>query len=109
MGMNSKLKVALVHDQLNQAGGAERVLYALTKLFPAAPVYTLIYDKKRLKGFEKTKVKTSFIQKLPFGLSHFKWYLPLLPAAVEDLDLNKYDLVISSSSALIKGIITSPQ
>lgn len=105
----SNLKVAIVHDQLNQAGGAERVLFAIAKLFPKAPIYTLIYDKKRLKGFEQIKIKTSLIQNLPFGKSHFKWYLPLMPTAVENLDLSGYDLVISSSSALIKGVITGPK
>lgn len=105
----SHLKVALVHDQLNQAGGAERVLLVLASLFPKAPIYTLIYDKNRLKGFESFDVRTSIIQKMPFGISGFKWYLPYMPAAVEALDLSDYDLVISSSSALIKGVITGPQ
>ena len=100
--MKSGLKIALVHDQLNQAGGAERVLFALTKLFPKAPIYTLLYDKKRLKGFENSKIKTSFIQSLPFSTSLFKWYLPFMPAAVENLNLKGFDIVISSSSALIK-------
>lgn len=105
----SNLKIALVHDQLNQAGGAERVLFALHKIFPKAPIYTLIYEPKKLSGFENAKVKTSFIQNLPFGKKHFKWYLPLMPSAVENLNLSGYDLVISSSSALIKGVITGPK
>ncbi|MCC6639450.1 glycosyltransferase [Candidatus Falkowbacteria bacterium] len=107
--MKTDLKVALVHDQLNQAGGAERVLLALTHLFPQAPIYTLLYDKERLGGFEDKKVVPSFIQKLPFAKTLFKWYLPFMPSAVEALDLTGYDLVISSSSALIKGVITGPE
>ncbi len=107
--MQHPLKVALVHDQLNQAGGAERVLLALAALFPDAPIYTLIYDQDRLKGFENRRVIPSFIQNMPLGKRKFKWYLPMMPAAVEALDLSGYDLVISSSSALIKGIITGPQ
>ena len=56
-----KLKVALVHDQLNQAGGAERVLLTLSHIFPEAPIYTLIYDEDRLKGFEDKKIIPSII------------------------------------------------
>lgn len=102
------MKVALLHDYLNQAGGAERVLFALTELFPDAPIYTLIYDKKRLAGFEDKKIKTSFLQKLPFAATKIKYYLPIMPIAVEQLNLGDYDLVISSTSALIKGVITPP-
>jgi len=102
------LKVALVHDQLNQAGGAERVLFVLSRMFPKAPIYTLIYDKNRLSGFEDRKVIPSIIQKMPGGVRKFKWYLPMMPAAVEALNLSGYDVVISSSSAMIKGIITGP-
>ncbi len=102
------MKVALLHDYLNQAGGAERVLLALTELFPEAPIYTLIYDKKRLAGFENKKINTSFLQKLPFATSKIKYYLPIMPVAVEQLNLGDYDLVISSTSALIKGVITPP-
>jgi len=103
------MKIALLHDYLNQAGGAERVLLALAHLFPQAPIYTLIHDKKRLRGFENKDIRTSFLQKLPFSASKTRWYLPLMPSAVEQLDLSDYDLVISSTSALIKGVITHPQ
>lgn len=106
--MSKPLKVALLHDHLNQAGGAERVLYALKNLFPDAPIYTVFYDKKRLKGFEKFDVRTTFIQKIPGGVRHFKWFLPIMPAAIEQFDLSKFDVVISSCSALIKGAITGP-
>jgi glycosyltransferase involved in cell wall biosynthesis len=102
------MKVALLHDYLNQAGGAERVLLALAALFPDAPIYTLIHDKKRLNGFDHKDIRTSFLQKMPFSSSKIRWYLPLMPTAVEQLDLSPYDVVISSSSALIKGVITHP-
>jgi glycosyltransferase involved in cell wall biosynthesis len=102
------MKVALLHDYLNQAGGAERVLLALTKLYPEAPIYTLIHDSKRLSGFEDKDIRTSFLQKMPWAGSKIRWYLPLMPVAVEQLDLSDYDVVISSSSALIKGVITHP-
>ncbi len=103
------MKVALLHDYLNQAGGAERVLLALAELFPEAPIYTLIHDKKRLTGFEDKNIKTTFLQKMPLSSSHIRWYLPLMPSAVEQIDLSEYDVVISSTSALIKGAITHPK
>lgn len=103
------MKVALLHDYLNQAGGAERVLLALTKLYPEAPIFTLVHDAKHLSGFNDKVIKTSFLQKMPGSQSHIRWYLPLMPTAVEQLNLNDFDVVISSSSALIKGVITQPQ
>lgn len=103
------MRVALLHDYLNQAGGAERVLLALSKLYPEAPIFTLVHDAKHLNGFEDKNIKTSFLQKMPFAKSHIRWYLPLMPTAVEELNLSDYDVVISSSSALIKGAITHPQ
>jgi len=102
------MKVALLHDYLNQAGGAERVLLALAELFPNAPIYTLVHDKKRLTGFDDKDIRTSFLQKIPFAKSRIRWFLPFMPTAVEELDLSDYDVVISSSSALIKGAITHP-
>jgi len=103
------MKVALLHDYLNQAGGAERVLLALAELYPDAPIYTLIHDKKRLTGFENRDIRTSFLQKMPFASSKIRWYLPLMPVAIEQINLSDYDVVISSTSALIKGVITHPK
>ncbi|MBU1148875.1 glycosyltransferase, partial [Patescibacteria group bacterium] len=103
------MKVALLHDHLNQLGGAEKVLQAFTQIYPGAPVYTLVHDPKSTKGFFKNlDVKTSFIERLPGGRRHFKWYLPLMPMAVESFDLSDYDLVLSDCSAMIKGVITRP-
>jgi len=103
------MKVALLHDYLNQAGGAERVLLALSELYPDAPIFTLIHDKKRLTGFESKDIRTSFLQKMPFASSKIRWYLPLMPVAIEQINLSDYDVVISSTSALIKGVITHPK
>lgn len=103
------MKIALVHDHLNQYGGAERVLLALSEIFPEAPIYTLIYDEKKLGELFKGKdIRTSFIQRAPFniGKRFFKFFLPLMPQAVETFDLDEFDLVISSSSAFCKGVIT---
>lgn len=104
------MKIALVHDHLNQNGGAEKVLLALHEIFPRAPVYTITYDKEETKGiFDDIDVRTSFIQKLPFGIKKYKWFLPLMPAAFEQFDLSKYDIVISDSYAYSKGVITKPE
>ena len=104
------MKVALVHDYLNQMGGAERVVLALHELFPDAPLYTSIYDPKRVDpAFQKMDIRTSFMQKLPFVMKHHQPYLPFYPSAMEGLDLRGYDLVLSSSSAFGKGVIVKPE
>ncbi len=104
------MKVALVHDYLNQMGGAERVVLAFHELFPDAPLYTSIYDPQRVDpAFKSMDIRTSFMQKLPLVTKHHQPYLPLYPFAMEKLDLRGYDLVLSSSSAFAKGIITRPE
>src|SRR5437588_3223720 len=104
------MKVALVHDYLNQMGGAERVVIALHEIFPDAPIYTSIYDPARVDpAFQKMDIRTSFMQKLPMVTKHHQPYLPLYPFAMEKLDLRGYDLVLSSSSAFGKGVITRPE
>ena len=104
------MKVALVHDHLIQNGGAERVLSALQAMWPEAPTYTLAYHKARMAPeFGHRDIRTSFLQRLPGGLRHMRWYLPLMPTATESYDLSQYDVIISSSSAFAKGVITSPR
>ena len=104
------MKVALVHDYLNQMGGAERVVMALHDLFPDAPIYTSIYDPQRVDpAFQKMDIRTSFMQKLPMVTKHHQPYLPFYPFAMEKLDLRGYDLVLSSSSAFGKGVLTRPE
>jgi len=103
------MRVALVHDYLVQYGGAERVLEVLAEMFPQAPIYTLIYDPEQLYGaFSDKKIRTSFLQSLPFAKTNHRLFPALMPLAVEDLDLTAYDLVISSSNSYTKGVITSP-
>lgn len=103
------MKVALAHDHLNQIGGAERVLSEFHSLYPAAPVYTLLYDQAAVGSFfSGWDIRNSFIASLPGGARYFKWYLWLMPTAVEQLDLSAYDVVISSASALIKGLVVKP-
>ncbi len=104
------MQVALVHDYLNQMGGAERVVLALHEIFPDAPLYTSIYDPKCVDtAFQKIDVRTTFMQKLPLVKKHHQPFLPLYPFAMERLDLRGYDLVLSSSSAFGKGVITRPE
>jgi glycosyltransferase involved in cell wall biosynthesis len=104
------MKVALVHDYLNQMGGAERVVLALHEIFPDAPIYTSIYDPKRVDtAFESIDIRTSFMQKLPLVKKHHQPFLPIYPFAMERLDLRGYDLVLSSSSAFGKGVVTRPE
>ena len=101
------MKVALVHDYLNQMGGAERVVLAFHELFPDAPLYTSIYDPRRVDAaFQQIDIRTSFMQRLPFVKKHHQPFLPLYPFAMERLDLRGYDLILSSSSAFGKGVIT---
>jgi len=103
--------VALVHDFLNQHGGAERVLLALHEIFTEAPIYTLLYDPQKMRGkFKDADVRPSFLQKFPkFLKKRHKWLLPLMPTAPETFNLRDFDLVISSSSAFAKGIIVKPK
>jgi glycosyltransferase involved in cell wall biosynthesis len=103
------MRVALIHDHLAQDGGAEKVLKVFADMFPEAPIYTLLYEKKHAdKYFKNRRIETSIIQRLPGGVKHYQWYLPFMPMAVEFYDLKDYDLVISDASAFAKGVITSP-
>ncbi|MCB1080341.1 MAG: glycosyltransferase family 4 protein [Chlamydiia bacterium] len=101
------MKVALIHDWLTTVGGAEKVLESLAKTFPS-DLYTLVKDTKKLRGtpFEGMQVKTSFIQKLPRARKKYRSYLPFFPIAIEQFDLSGYDLVISSSHSIAKGVLT---
>ena len=99
----------MVHDHLNQAGGAEKVLLNFQKIYPASPIYTLLYDRRFVPTeFQNLDIRTSFIQKFPLARKKFKWYLMLMPAAFEQFDLFKYDVVLSSASAFAKGVLTRP-
>lgn len=103
------MKIALVHDYLVQYGGAERVLECFTELFPKAPIYTLVYNKRFMHGvFEDRNIKTSFIQKIPFAKQHHRIFPQLMPMAIEQFDFSNYDIVLSDSASYAKGIITGP-
>lgn len=104
------MKIAFVHDWLVTYAGAERVLEQMLNCFPEADLFSTVeFLKDNEKDFIKNKkVKTSFIQKLPFAKKKYRNYLPLMPLALEQLDLSGYDLIISSSHAVAKGIISGP-
>lgn len=104
------LKVAIVHDWLYTLGGAEKVLASLLKCYPSADVFCLFdflegADRDLLKN---SKVKTSFLQKMPFARTRHRHYLALMPLAIEQFDLGDYDLILSSSYAVAKGVLTGP-
>ncbi len=103
------MKTALVYDWLVTMGGGEKTLCAIQEAYPA-PIHTLVHDPKRLKGtpFDGREVHTSFIQKLPFAKRLYRNYLPFFPLAIEQFDLSAYELVISTSHAVSKGVMTNP-
>lgn len=103
------MKVALVYDKLTTMGGAERILLALSEIFPDAPLFTSVYDEKNAYFAKVFKVKTSFLQKIPFAKHHQEYFNFLFPLAFESFSFDKYDMVISVTSAQAKGIITKPQ
>jgi len=105
------MKVAIVHDWLVTNAGAEKVLRSIVNIYPDAEIFSLV-DFLSLEErdiiIDGKKVHTSFIQKLPYAKKHFRNYLPLFPKAIESFDLSAYDLIISSSWAVAKGVKKSP-
>lgn len=104
------MRVAIVHDWLVTYAGAERVLEEMVNCFPDADLYSMVdfLSEDQRKFIQDKPVKTSFVQNLPLARKKYRGYLPFMPLAVEQFDLSKYDLVISSSHAVAKGVITGP-
>jgi glycosyltransferase involved in cell wall biosynthesis len=104
------MKVAIVHDWLVTYAGAERVLEQMLQVYPDADLFSLIdFLPPAERGFLNGRpVKTSFVQHLPFARGRYRQYLPLFPFAIEQFDLSAYDLVLSSSYAVAKGVLTGP-
>ncbi len=102
------LRVALVHDFLVQIGGAEKVLEAISEIFPEAPIYTMLYDKEKLgQMFAKRDIRSSYLQNFPrFLRRRYQWLAPFFPVIPETFNLRDFDLIISSSGAWSKGIVT---
>ncbi len=103
------MKVAIIHDWLVTYAGAERALEQILQLYPEAELYSLInFLPADKRDFILNKdVQTSFIQKLPFASKKYRNYLPLMPLAIEQFDLSGFDLIISSSHAVAKGVLTN--
>ena len=99
------MNVALVHDWLTGMRGGERCLEVLCELFPDAPIFTLLHRSGTVSpAIEKHRIHTSFLQHLPFSHSHYRNYLPLFPRAIESFRLSGFDLILSSSHCVAKGI-----
>ncbi len=106
----ARLRVAIVHDWLVVYAGAERVLEQMLNVFPQADLFAVVdfLDDDKRQFIRNRPVTTTFIQRLPGAQKRYRHYLPLMPLAIEQLDLSGYDLVISSSAAVAKGVITGP-
>jgi glycosyltransferase involved in cell wall biosynthesis len=103
------MRVAIVTDWMSNVGGGGRVLVELHRMFPEAPIYTTIRDPDTLPDeMLSWDVRTSFLQRVPFAVKRYQAFLPLMPLAFEQFDMRGYDLVISTSSACAKGVITRP-
>ena len=99
------MRVAILHDYLNQFGGAERVLIALLEIFPKADIYTLLYDKKKARGFFEENIKKTSILDNPLVRRRHRAFIPLMPLATRFLrSSEKYDLIISSTAGYAKGV-----
>lgn len=104
-----RLKVALVHDWLNQVGGAERVLETLVDMYPGAPIYTSIYWPQAMPaGYREWDIRTAWLDRLPLVHRRHQMFLPLYPFAFESFDLSGYDVVLSNKSGFCHGVLTGP-
>src|SRR4028118_208781 len=102
------MKIALVHDFLTQSGGAERVFELLCKHYPNADVFTSIYDPEQSIDLGERLVRTTVLQKLPGAAKYFRMLAPLYFPAFRALDLQDYDLIISSTSSFAKAVKKRP-
>ena len=104
------MKVALVHDDFVQAGGAESLFATIASIWPKAPIYTSFVDWKKLPStINRDRIRPSWMQKIPFAAKLYKALLPLYPLAFESFNFNEFDLVISSTTRFAKSIITQPR
>ena len=103
------MRVALIHDWLTGMRGGEKCLEALCEIYPDADLFTLVHAPGSVSPtIEKRRVVTSMLQSWPRATHWYRYYLPLMPTAIENLDLSDYDLVISSSHCVAKGVIVKP-
>ena len=105
------MKIALVHEWFTSIAGSERVVEQMLKVFPDADVFCVCLDEdvvRKTPFLASRKITTTFIQHLPWARRKYRAYLPLMPLAIEQLDVSAYDVVISSSHAVAKGVLTGP-
>jgi glycosyltransferase involved in cell wall biosynthesis len=104
--MSSKPRIAFVVDALPAMGGGEKTLFAALELFPQADIFTLVYNTSAFKNtpIAEKGIITSYLDKLPFAQTHHRFLLPLMPSAIEQFDLCKYDIVVSFSYAVAHGV-----
>ena len=104
------MRVAIIHDWLTGMRGGERCLEIFCELFPKADLYTLLHIPNSVSPvIERMRIKTSFIQNLPFSKAGYRKYLPLFPMAIENFNLKGYDLILSCSHCVAKGVIPHPE
>ncbi len=108
--LSKQPKVALVHDDFLQAGGAESLFATIASMWPSAPIYTSLVNWGKIPAaIDKDRIRTSWMQKIPFATKLYKALLPLYPLVFESFNLDSYDLVISSTTRFSKSIITKPE
>src|SRR3989338_10419355 len=103
--MLDSLKIAIVCDWLTVFAGAERVVYEMHQLFPGAPIYTSLYNRKACSAFKGAEVRESWLRWVPGARSAHRLFLPSMPLIFEKMDLREFDVIISSSHSAAKGII----
>lgn len=103
-------RIAIVYDYMTQMGGGERVIRELHSVFPDAPIFTVVYDPKALPpDFRAMDIRTSFLDRLPLAHRKFELYIPFYGFAMEQFDLRAYDVVLSVSTMVAKGVVTGPR
>ncbi|MEO6912403.1 MAG: glycosyltransferase [Candidatus Baltobacteraceae bacterium] len=108
-GAGAASRIALVHDYLNQLGGAERVFAHIARAWPEAPIYTALFDPKATGDlFDAARIRTSYLARIPGANRFFRALAPLYPRAFEAFDFSGYDTIVSSTTAWAKGIIVPP-
>jgi len=104
------MKIAIAYDYLIQMGGGERVVQALHEIFPEAPIYTVVYCPETMSDdFRKMDIRTSFVDRLPLSHKKFELYIPLYAFGMEQFDFREYDVVLSVSTMVAKGVVTGPR
>lgn len=104
------MRIAIIHDWLTGMRGGEKILEVFCELYPEADIFTLLHNKGSVSSLiESHKIFTSFVDNLPFKKNRYRYYLPLFPTAIERFNLKEYDLILSTSHCVAKGVITPPE